>query len=241
MCRADGVVAFGHTAAEVIALRGFDGSKTAVIPPGVDLNAFRPDDRRRGEALASLDWSGTIPVVGFLGRLVGEKGIDLLMTALDGVATPWRALIVGSGPLEVEVRAWAQRYGNRVRVVTTARHDDVPAYLNAMDVLCAPSRTTGRWREQFGRMLIEAFASRVAVIASASGEIPYVVGDAGWLVPEDAPALWRDAIQTLMTDRARRCELARRGRDRAESVYAWPVVAKQHAEFFDRVVASRAS
>src|SRR3977135_392838 len=105
-----------------------------------------------------------------------------------------------------------------------------------MDVLCAPSQTTPRWREQFGRMLIEAFASGVAVIASTSGEIPYVVADAGLLVPEGDVSLWQQAIELLTTDRARRCELARRGRQRAESVYGWPLVARQHLDFFERVI-----
>ena len=134
--------------------------------------------------LARLGWSDGTPVVGFLGRLVPEKGVELLTTVLDRVTTPWRALIVGSGPLEEMVSAWGRRHPDRVRVITTVQHDEVPAYLNAMDVLCAPSQTTPRWREQFGRMLIEAFASGVAVIASTSGEIPYVVADAGVLVPE---------------------------------------------------------
>ena len=167
-----------------------------------------------------------------------------MTTALDRVATPWRALIIGSGPLEEMVSAWGRRYPNRVRVITKVQHDEVPAYLNAMDVLCAPSQTTPRWREQFGRMLIEAFASGVAVIASASGEIPYVVADAGVLVPEhdvDDLSQWQQAIELLTMDRSRRCELARRGRERAESMYGWPVVARQHLEFFERVIASRRS
>ena len=186
MARADGVIAFGRTAAEVVAARGFDRGpvkNVAVIPPGVDLTQFRPDEARRAATLARLGWSDGIPVVGFLGRLVPEKGIELLTTVLDRMTTPWRALIVGSGPLEEMVSAWGRRHPDRVRVVTTAQHDEAPDYLNAMDVLCAPSQTTPRWREQFGRMLIEAFASGVAVIASTSGEIPYVVADAGLLVP----------------------------------------------------------
>ena len=126
-------------------------------------------------------------------------------------------------------------------IVTAAQHDDVPAYLNAMDVLCAPSQTTARWREQFGRMLIEAFASGVAVIASTSGEIPYVVAEAGLLIPEDDLSQWQQAIEMLTMEPARRCELARRGRARAESVYGWPVVARQHLDFFERVIAERAS
>src|SRR4029078_13718994 len=121
------------------------------------------------------------------------------------------------------------------------RPDGAPAYVNAMVVLCAPSRTTPRWREQFGRMLIEAFASGVAVVASASGEIPYVVGDAGLVVAEDDLAGWQQAIEMLTMERLRRCELARRGRERAESVYSWPVVARQHLDFFERVMSSRRS
>jgi glycosyltransferase involved in cell wall biosynthesis len=239
MSRADGVIAFGRTAAEVVTARGFDRGAVAIIPPGVDLTRFRPDEARRAATLARLGWSDGMPVVGFLGRLVPEKGLELLTKALDGVTTPWRALIVGSGPLEETIAAWGRRHPTRVRVITTVQHDEVPAYLNAMDVLCAPSQTTPRWREQFGRMLIEAFACGVAVIASTSGEIPYVVADAGLLVPEDAPSQWQQAIGMLTMDRSRRCELARRGRERAESVYGWPVVARQHVDFFERVIASR--
>jgi glycosyltransferase involved in cell wall biosynthesis len=262
MRRADGVIAFGRTTAEVVTGKEWGrrdwgrvsllGTETrpptearprpvAVIPPGVDLAQFRPDEARRAATLAGLEWSDGAPVVGFIGRLVPEKGIELLMTVLDRMTTPWRTLVVGSGPLLPMVSAWGRRHGERVRVVATARHDEVPAYLNAMDVLCAPSRTTRRWREQFGRMLIEAFASGVAVIASTSGEMPYVVADAGLLVAEDDLPGWSRAIEMLTTDRMRRCELARRGRERAESVYSWPVVARQHLEFFELVMTSRRS
>jgi glycosyltransferase involved in cell wall biosynthesis len=242
MSRANGVIAFGRTAAEVVAARGFDhgaGGNVTVIPPGVDLTQFRPDETRRAATLARLGWSDETPVIGFLGRLVQEKGLDLLTTALDRVTTPWRALIVGSGPLEEKVSAWAHRHPGRVHMITTAQHEEVPAYLNAMDVLCAPSQTTPRWREQFGRMLIEAFASGVAVIASTSGEIPYVVADAGLLLPEDDLLAWQQAIGVLTKERMRRCELARRGRARAEAVFGWPAVARQHVEFFERIISSR--
>jgi len=263
MNRADGIIAFGRTIAEQIASkdRGWVSERRAedlgglyegvgakprqlpiaVIPPGVDLDEFRPDEARRSATLARLRWSAGPPVVGFVGRFVPEKGLQLLTSVLDRIDTPWRALLIGTGPLEDTVTAWGRRHGERVRIITTARHDEVPAYLNAMDVLCAPSQTTTRWREQFGRILIEAFASGVAVIASTSGEIPYVVADAGLLVPEGDRAQWQQTIEMLTMERVRRCELARRGRARAESVYGWPVVARQHLEFFERVIAGRAS
>ena len=171
-------------------------TRRAVIPPGVDLTQFRPDEARRAATLTRLGWSDGTPVVGFLGRLRAGKGHraadggsrsgqDAVARAVRRVRAARRdGLAPGAGVI-----------GDRVRVVTTVQHDDVPAYLNAMDVLCAPSQTTPRWREQFGRMLIEAFASGVAVIASDSGEIPYVVADAGVLVPEDDPSQWQQAIE----------------------------------------------
>jgi glycosyltransferase involved in cell wall biosynthesis len=238
MARADGIIAFGRTAADVVAGRGVDGRPLAIIPPGVDLATFRPDAARRAATLAQLGWAEGTAVVGFVGRLVREKGIELLMQTLDGLSVPWRALVVGSGPLDRVVGEWASRHGDRVRCVA-ATHEEVPAYLNAMDVLCAPSRTTRRWREQFGRMLVEAFASGVAVIASDSGEIPHVVSDAGILLPEDDVRQWQQAIESLLADRARRCELARRGYDRAQAQYGWPLVAQQHLDFFDRVIGAR--
>jgi glycosyltransferase involved in cell wall biosynthesis len=110
-----------------------------------------------------------------------------------------------------------------------------------MDVLCAPSRTTAAWREQFGRMLIEAFACGIPVIASDSGEIPHVVGDAGIVVPEADADAWERAIAAVLADPVLRRDLSARGRARALSTFDWAVVARQHAGFFDQVIAGRAA
>jgi glycosyltransferase involved in cell wall biosynthesis len=119
------------------------------------------------------------------------------------------------------------------------RHAEVPRYLNAMDVLCAPSQTTPRWREQFGRMLVEAFACGVPVIGSDSGEIPHVVGDAGLVIGEANEVGWRAALNELLESPARRAELAARGLERARRRYAWPIVARQYLAFFEELLGSR--
>jgi glycosyltransferase involved in cell wall biosynthesis len=108
-----------------------------------------------------------------------------------------------------------------------------------MDLLCAPSQTMPNWREQFGRMLSESFACGLPVIGSDSGEIPYVIGEAGLVVGEKDEPGWRQAIERLLTDPPRRAELGRLGRERACSCYAWPVVARQYLQFFEELVQGR--
>jgi len=236
--RADAMIAYGETSREVLDARGWSG-RTRTIPPGVDVAMFTPDAAARDRVRSTLGWTSgndDVPVVGFIGRFVPEKGIARLTAALDRARAPWRALFLGSGPLDADIRAWSRRHGDRVRIQSAVPHADVPEYLNAMDILCAPSQTTEKWREQFGRMLIEAFACGVAVIASDSGEIPHVVGDAGVIVPEADGEAWVRAIGDLLTDPQRRRTLSRRGRDRAVGVYAWPLVARRHLDFFAELI-----
>src|SRR5437870_1452993 len=86
---------------------------------------------RLREVHARLGWNAEgPPVVGYLGRFVEEKGLAQLMRTLDQVRAPWRALLVGGGPLEPAIRAWAEAYGGRVRIATDVPHDGVAAYLN---------------------------------------------------------------------------------------------------------------
>src|ERR1019366_8706236 len=119
---------------------------------------------------------------------------------------------------------------------TDVAHDQVPYYLNAMDLLCAPSQATPRWREQFGRMVVEAFACGVPVISSDSGELPYVVGDAGVIVGERDEDAWVRASSELIDNRSARVDRSRQGIERARSTYAWSIVAHNHLEFFSQLL-----
>ncbi len=237
--RSAGWIAAGRTVADTLEVRPWYATKPhRIIPLGVDVEAFRPD-RAAGAAIRrSLGWEvGGPPVVGYLGRFIPEKGIRLLTGVLDQLGAPWRALFVGGGPMEAELRTWAARHGDRVRVATGVPHDGVSAYLNAMDILAAPSQTTPHWREQFGRMLVEAFACGVPVVGSDSGEIPSVIADAGLVVPEADEAAWAAALARLTGDPGLRADLAARGFARAHDRFAWPVVGRLHLDFFDQLLA----
>jgi len=241
MARAAGWAARGHIGAETLKVRaGYERKPWRVLPLGIDAEIFKPDPAAGRAIRERLGWTdGGAPVVGYLGRMVEAKGVSMLMRALENVAAPWRALFVGGGPMEPEIRRWADRFPDRVRIAAVP-HAEVPAYLNAMDLLCAPSQTTPGWREIFGRMVIEAFACGVPVVASDSGEIPAVAGDCAWIVGERDQSGWAAAIAELIGDPKRRRDLAARGLDRALAHYAWPIVARMHLEFFDELLERRA-
>ena len=236
--RASGWTAFGQTIAEAQRDRpGYRDRPMRTIPLGVDTSTFRPDPDAGRRIRLSLGWADDgPPVVGYLGRFVPEKGLPLLMKSLEALPRgSWRALLVGSGPMEAELRAWAAGHPDGVRILTGVAHGDVPPHLNAMDLLAAPSQTRPNWREQLGRMLLEAMASGVAVVASDSGEIPHVVGDAGRIVPEADESAWVAALSELTTNPSLRRDLADRGLARARDVYDWPIVARQFLDFFREV------
>jgi glycosyltransferase involved in cell wall biosynthesis len=235
--RSQVVIAWGETVFEALATRApFKERPMEVITPGVDLDKFFPNPEARKSVHTELGWHDGVPIVGFLGCFVEEKGLTLLLRALEQVRRPWRALFVGAGPLEPRLREWARHHDGAVRILTTVKHQDVPRYLNGMDLLVAPSQTRPNWREQFGRMIVEAFASGVAVIGSSSGEIPRTIGDAGIVVGEQDLDGWARAIEKLVSDSDLRSRYAGRGLVRAQERFALPRVARKHLDLFERLV-----
>jgi glycosyltransferase involved in cell wall biosynthesis len=237
MQRASGWIAFGQTVHDAQQPKAMYAARPSrIISPGVDVERFKFDADARSAVRSRIGWDDSIPVVGYLGRFVPEKGLTTLMRALEAVRQPWRALFVGGGAMAADLNAFAAAHRGRVHVATGIAHDGVPAYLAAMDVLCAPSETTPRWREQFGRMLIEAMAGGVPVAASRSGEIPHVVGEAGVLLPERDDAAWSRAVEDLIGAPERRRDLAARGLARAHERFALPVAARAHLAFFEELL-----
>jgi len=236
MARSSGWICCGQLGLNALSDRPNYQKPVRIIPHGVDTNHFQPDTAMRDTVRRSLGWEDNIPVIGYLGRFVPEKGLNLLMQVLDQIQLPWRALFVGTGAMEADLNLWAKQYGDRVRICTDVKHNDVPKYLNAMDMLCAPSQTAPNWKEQFGRMLVEAFACGVPVIGSDSGEIPYVIGDGGNVVGEKDIQGWINAISDLLDNPNKRAELSAKGLERAKTKFSWTTVAKQHLEFFDRII-----
>lgn len=168
--------------------------------------------------------------VGYVGRLVEPKGVHVLLRALAALRGDWQAVIAGEGEQRPALAALAADLGlaDRVRFLGRMAGADVPDLYRGLDALAVPSLTTPTWKEQFGRVIIEAMACQVAVVGSDSGEIPHVVGDGGVVTPEGDPAALAAALQRLCDDPVERARLAAAGRARVLAHYTQASLARQY-------------
>lgn len=231
-------------AIDVLRRKGFEGPAPEIPQMGVTLDLFRPDDATEAARAArrrALGLEGAGLWTGFFGRLVEEKGLATLLKAVAKLPAQ-RLLVVGSGPERAALEALATRLGitSRVKFLGSVRSEEVANYLKAVDALCLPSLTRSNWKEQFGRVLVEAMAAEALVVGSSSGEIPRVISDAGLVFPEgDADALAQQ-LGRLETDADLRASLRTRARQRVRLLYTNDVVADRWAELFRRVGAGDA-
>lgn len=218
-----------RTAAGVWREKGYRGP-LAVIPQfGVDPTLFSPPDTPRDRERVHFAYAG---------RLVPEKGLDLLLDALDGVPGDWRLTILGEGPAQEALQARVDRMPWKERVTFRASIPSVamPDFYRGIDVLVLPSRSSPNWTEQFGRVLIEAMASGAAVVGSDSGEIPHVVGDAGVIFPEEDVGALRAALTRFLREPTLRDELGERGRERVLERFTQRHVARETVNVYREVL-----
>jgi len=219
-------------AGRILRGHGFD-KPIAVVPWGTSPEWFARRDASATRTRLGLDAF----TFAYFGRLVRDKGIDVLADALATIEGPWQLLVAGDGP---ERAQWQQRLASlgiaeRVRFVPRVPHEAMRDYYHCADALVLPSLTARTWKEQFGRVLIEAMAAGVAVIGSDSGEIPVVIGDAGLVVPEgDADAL-ASACRRMRDDEGFRTAAVSRGLTRVRQEYSWEVVAAKTREAYHQL------
>lgn len=221
---ADFVVGRNTAAVEILRSKGYSGP-SAVVPNAVDADLFRPLDK--AQCRRDLGVSGF--VAGYVGRLVEEKGLMDMVDALAYTPPDINLLFVGAGPYQsaLEQRVRERALSARVRFLPSRPLEELPQVMNALDALVLPSRTTPRWKEQFGRVLIEAQACRTPVIGSDSGAIPEVIGQAGMVIPEGSVDALAAAMLSLRDAPEQAGEMGRLGRRRVEENYTWAQVAER--------------
>ncbi len=210
---------------------GVPPERVRLIPRGVELERFPWREPLREPPQG--EWH-----VSCIGRISPIKGHRDLIRAFDIVAKSFpraRLSIVGkaSGQHEGYVRelqAMVSRLGLEGKVEFTGHESDVARYLTQVDLVVLASTA----QEAFGRVLIEAGAAGVPVVATRVGGVVEVVVDrkTGLLVPPSDPMSLSVAITTLLKDRALAAELAKAARRRVESLYPLGRMVQQTLEVY---------
>jgi glycosyltransferase involved in cell wall biosynthesis len=192
---------------QVIGETGADAARVISIPTGIDLERFRPADRRA--ARAALGLPADAPIVGIVATLRSWKGHRYLLQAIATMQRPEvRVIVVGDGPQRAALEALAGELGIAGRVQFAGNQADVAPWMQSFDVFCLPSYAN----EGVPQALMQAMACGLPVVTTPVGSIAEIVtsGDTGLLVaPEDANAL-REALGALLDDAPRRDALGAR-------------------------------
>jgi glycosyltransferase involved in cell wall biosynthesis len=228
---AAGAIAGNVEGLELLRRRGFRGPAARIPLLGVDPSFFRRQDATG--LRQKLAPSGSF-VVGFVGRIHREKGLDTLVRAIALLPKSSVVVLVGRGPYRAQLEGLIGTLGlsERVRWAPWVNSKEVPEYMSAFDVLVLPSRTRRTWKEQFGRVLVEAMASETCVVGSDSGNIPKVVGDAGLIFQEGDERGLAECLRNLMDDTLLRETLHRRGRQRVLENFTYAKIAADTVNFY---------
>lgn len=223
-------LAGSHEAAAVLRAKGYGGTVATFPQFGVDETLFSP----QGRGLV-----GPILRIGYAGGLLPEKGVDLLLRAAARLPGAWQVDLIGEGREQPALEQLARDLGvgDRVRFVGRVPSSQMPHLYRTLDVLVLPSRTRPNWKEQFGRVLIEAMACGVAVVGSQSGEIPHVIGDAGLTFPEEDVDALTACLLLLQSQPTARTALAAAGRARVLERFTMRRIAAQTYDAYTNLLA----
>ena len=229
MHHTDRMIAGNQEAMQVLRRHNFNKPIDVLPQLGVDTSTFYPHNGRAVRVQLGLRGF----VVGYAGRLVAEKGLDTLIAAASRIPDT-SVLLVGAGPMQHELQTQALLHGitERVHFVPPVAHEQIPSFLNAMDVFVLPSRTTPTWKEQFGHVLIEAMACGIPVVGSDSGSISEVIDDAGLLFQQDCVNGLTERLLSIRDDPPLRARLQARGLERVQAHYTHQRIAEQTAKIY---------
>jgi glycosyltransferase involved in cell wall biosynthesis len=222
---ATAAIAANHEAADILRRHGYEGALHILPQFGVDPELFHP----RETPLPDQPFR-----IGYFGRLVESKGILDLLEAFARLPERAHLTLIGSGELEERIAATVERLGivHRVERRPMVPSVEVAAEMRALHTFVLPSRTTPRWKEQFGRVLVEAMASGVPPIGSDSGEIPHVIGDGGLIFRERDVEDLAAKLRLLIEQPELRRRLAEHGRRRVLAHYTQRALAEAYYEVY---------
>jgi glycosyltransferase involved in cell wall biosynthesis len=229
----DKIIAVSHDVRAELLEQGIPPDKVVVIPNSVDVGHFSPGESSRGEIDSGLE-SAQRPVILFVGRLVYEKGLDVLLKAFrllsEGCGEmPLQLHLVGDGPLRSELQHMADGLGIADDVCFAGNKDNVRDYMRRAQVFVLPSRSEG-----MPLALLEAAACGLPLIATpVSGSVEVIEdGVNGLLVPPEDPPRLAQALLKVLQDRALARRMGLLARQTVVDRYSLDVIADRHLALY---------
>ncbi len=227
--RFDAVVAVSQPLGDQLVAMGVARERLHVIP-----NASTPTDRplARVEARAALGLPADGFVMGWVGRVSPEKGLDVMIDALAELHDPGvRLAVIGDGAARPEAEEQARARGVASQITWAGLLQDADRHFQAFDALLLSSRTEG-----IPMVLFEAMAAETPIVATRVGGVPSVLGDEeALLVPSEDPAALASAIRRVRDDREGAAERARSARARLEKDFSAGVWVERYQAVYEGI------
>jgi len=221
-------IAVSNSVVQDLEFYEFKKDKIKMIYNGVDTDFFKKSTKTYREKYAQ----GFNNLIVFAGRIVIQKGIQYLIEAMPKIleAHPkTKLLIVGTGSFEIYLRMLVRKLHlkKNVEFAGFIPEKDLPDMYSSADVFVAPSLI-----EPFGMVILESMSCGTPVVTCNIGGIPEVIGDCGLLVKSKDSTSLANSINLLLSDSDLRKKFSKKGRERAEKMFTWDLVAKQTRNFY---------
>ena len=193
--KAEKIIAVSNALKEKIISFGIPGEKVEIIQNGINTELFKPMDKVECRKKLSLPLDKKIVL--FVGNLEKVKGVDILLDAVKNLPEDIHLVIVGNGSLMKNAIRITQdaELTNRISFIGSRPHNEIPAWMNASDVFCLPSRNEG-----CPNVVLEALACDVPIVASKVGGIPELIKgeEYGILVPSQDSSALQEGIKRCL-------------------------------------------
>jgi glycosyltransferase involved in cell wall biosynthesis len=221
------IITGNHDGKNIMRAWGYQGPIEVIPQMGVDTRLFSPQLRQNR--------SDHEFCIGYMGRLIHHKGIDILFSSVRQLKQQgyrFKVILCGSGKDEEQLRQCAKKEAieDLVTWVGKVPHADVAQEIAKFDVLVLPSRTVADWKEQFGHILIEAMSIGVPVVGSTCGEIPNVIGRDDLVFPEENSEALASIIKRMIQEPNWHSDISSYCIERVNQYYSHECIAKALVE-----------
>jgi len=209
-----------------------DPDRVHVIHNGIDPAGYQPEQTR--DLYDDLGLPATASVVGFVGRLSPQKGLEFLLPAFATVAARLpdaHLLLVGEGELDGMIRDFAAEHRLADRICLAGFRDDIPDVMRTLDVCVLPSLWEG-----FGIVLIEAMAAGKPCVTTRISSMPEIVRDpqTGRIVPPRDPQALADALLAILEDPDAARQMGEAGRAIMHRHFTLSAMVERYEDVFRR-------